>query len=123
MLAELILLALGMALRKQDVKPGETIAHSDQGSQYASHEYREKLNLVGIITSMSRKGNCWYNAHCESFFHSLKTELVYRTTFKIREEAKQAIFLWIETWYNRKRRHSAFEYMSPVEYEKLALAA
>lgn len=123
MRTELILNALGMALEQQDVKPGETIAHSDQGSQYAAEEYREKMNLVGIIASMSRKGNCWDNAHCESFFHSLKTELVYRANFKTREEAKQAIFQWIETWYNRQRRHSALEYMSPVEYEKLALAA
>ena len=123
MRTELILDALGMALRSQDVKPGETIAHSDQGSQYAAQEYQEKLNLVGIVASMSRKGNCWDNAHCESFFHSLKTELVYRTSFKTREEAKQAIFQWIEIWYNRQRRHSALEYMSPVEYEKLALAA
>jgi putative transposase len=123
MRTELILDALGMALRQQDVKPGETIAHSDQGSQYAAEEYRKKMALVGIIASMSRKGQCWDNAHCESFFHSLKTELVYRTNFKTREEARQAIFQWIETWYNRQRRHSALEYMSPVEYEKLALAS
>ena len=120
---ELILDALNMALEQQEVKPGETIAHSDRGSQYASEEYRNKLLFVGIVASMSRRGNCYDNAHCESFFHSLKTELVYRRNFKTREEAKQAIFQWIETWYNRQRRHSSIEYMSPVEYEKLALAA
>lgn len=123
MRAELIMNALDMALGRQDVKDGELIAHSDQGSQYASHEYSRKLNLVGIIASMSRRGNCYDNAHCESFFHSLKTELVYRRKFKTREEAKRAIFDWIETWYNRKRRHSALEYMAPEAYENLALAS
>lgn len=123
MQAELIMNALDMALGRQDVKDGEMIAHSDRGSQYASEAYREKLRLCGIIASMSRKGNCWDNAHCESFFHSLKTELVYRTSFKTRKEATQAIFEWIETWYNRQRLHSALEYMSPQDYENLALAS
>lgn len=123
MRAELVLEALSMALRRQDVERGQLIAHSDRGSQYASEKLREKMNLCGIIASMSRKGNCWDNAHCESFFHSLKTELVYRTTFKTREEAKQAIFEWIECWYNSERRHSALGYMAPNEYEKLAKAA
>lgn len=121
MRAELIMNALDMALGRQDVKDGEMIAHSDRGSQYASDDYRKKLRLCGIIASMSRKGNCWDNAHCESFFHSLKTELVYRTNFKTRKEATQAIFEWIETWYNRQRLHSALEYMSPQDYENLAL--
>ena len=123
MRTQLIIDALNMALQQQDVIPGQTIAHSDQGSQYASEEYRKRVDFVGIIASMSRRGNCYDNAHCESFFHSLKTELVYRTTFKTREEAKQAIYQWIETWYNRQRRHSSIDYMSPVEFEKLALAA
>ena len=123
MRAELVLEALSMALGRQDVANGQVIAHSDQGSQFASEKLRDKMNLVGIIASMSRKGNCWDNAHCESFFHSLKTELVYRTEFKTREEAKQAIFEWIECWYNSERRHSALEYMAPNEYEKLAKAA
>jgi putative transposase len=123
MRAELVLEALSMALGRQEVASGQTIAHSDQGSQFASEKLRKKMDLVGIIASMSRKGNCWDNAHCESFFHSLKTELVYRTEFKTREEAKQAIFEWIECWYNSERRHSALEYMAPNEYEKLAKAA
>ena len=118
----LILNALEMALGRQDVSEGELIAHSDQGSQYASEAYTKKLILSGIITSMSRKGNCYDNAHAESFFHSLKTELVYRNKFKTRQEAKLIIFEWIETWYNRQRLHSSLNYMSPVEYEKLALA-
>jgi transposase InsO family protein len=123
MRAELVLDALSMALGRQDIERNQLIAHSDQGSQYASEKLREKMDLVGIIASMSRKGNCWDNAHCESFFHTLKTELVYRTEFKTREEAKQAIFEWIECWYNAERRHSALEYLSPNEYEKLAKAA
>ena len=122
MRVELIMNALDMALGRQEVKEGELIAHTDRGSQYASEQYRKKIQLVGIIASMSRKGNCWDNAPCESFFHSLKTELVYRTNFKTREEAKQAIFEWIETWYNRQRLHSSLGYMSPIDYENLALA-
>lgn len=117
---ELILKALEMALGRQDVHDGELIAHSDRGSQYASDAFASRLRLAGIIASMSRKGNCYDNAHVESFFHSLKTELVYRRNFKTREEAKRAIFDWIETWYNRERKHSALGYMSPTEYEKLA---
>lgn len=123
MRAELVLEALAVALGRQDIKRDELIAHTDQGSQYAGAKYREKLNLVGIIASMSRKGNCYDNAHVESFFHSLKTELVYRRNFKTREEAKQAIFEWIEAWYNRKRLHSSLEYMTPEQYENLSLAA
>lgn len=116
----LILEALEMALGRQNVSDGELIAHSDRGSQYASDAFSRRLRLAGVIASMSRKGNCYDNAHVESFFHSLKTELVYRREFKTREEAKRAIFDWIETWYNRERRHSALGYMTPIEYEKLA---
>jgi len=119
----LIMDALEMALGRQNYREGELVSHSDRGSQYASDDYRKKLMLSGIIASMSRKGNCYDNAHCESFFHSLKTELVYRTKFKPRQEAKQAIFEWIEVWYNRQRLHSSLNYMSPEEYEKMALAA
>jgi putative transposase len=122
MRTQLILNALEMAMGRQDIVDGELIAHSDRGSQYASGEFSLRLRLAGIIASMSRTGNCYDNAHCESFFHSLKTELVYRTNFKTRKEAMQAIFEWIETWYNRQRRHSGIDYMSPEEYEKLALA-
>ena len=123
MRAELVLDALSMALGRQEVERDRLIAHSDRGSQYASEKLREKMNLCGVIASMSRKGNCWDNAHCESFFRSLKTELVYRINFKTREEAKQAIFEWIECWYNSERRHSALGYMAPNEYEKLVKAA
>jgi putative transposase len=123
MRTELILNALEMALGRQEINRDEIIAHSDRGSQYASEEYAKKLKLAGIIASMSRRGNCYDNAHVESFFHSLKTELVYRKKFETRREAKQVIFDWIETWYNRERRHSSLGYMTPVEYEKLAKAS
>lgn len=123
MRTELILTALEMALGRQPVEEGELIAHSDRGSQYASDSFAQRLRLAGIIASMSRKGNCYDNAHVESFFHSLKTELVYRRHFKTREEAKRAIFDWIEVWYNKQRRHSSLDYMTPDEYEKLALAS
>jgi putative transposase len=120
MRVELIMQALEMALGRQGVNDGELIAHSDRGSQYASDDFSARLRVAGVIASMSRKGNCYDNAHVESFFHSLKTELVYRRNFKTREEAKRAIFEWIETWYNRERRHSSLNYMTPVEYERLA---
>ena len=123
MRTELILDALEMALGRQDVNEGEIIAHADRGSQYASETYNKRLKLAGIIASMSRKGNCYDNAHVESFFHSLKTELVYRRNFKTREEAKSEIFRWIETWYNRKRKHSSIGYKSPQQFEDLALAS
>jgi transposase InsO family protein len=119
----LILAALTEAMNRQDIVSGQLIAHSDRGSQYAAGDFRNKLTQVGIIASMSRKGNCYDNAHVESFFHSLKTELVYRKNFKTREEAKQAVFKWIETWYKRHRLHSSLNYMAPEVYEKMALAA
>ena len=123
MKTELILNALQMALDQKNTDCENLIAHSDQGSQYASDDYTKKLKLAGVIASMSRKGNCYDNAHVESFFHSLKVELVYRKTFKTREEAKQAIFRWIETWYNKKRRHSGIDYLTPQEAEDLALTS
>lgn len=123
MRVDLVLKALEMALGRQEIDRDQLIAHSDRGSQYAAEEYAKKLRLAGIIASMSRRANCYDNAHVESFFHSLKTELVYRKKFETRREAKEAIFNWIETWYNRERRHSSLGYMSPAEYERLAKAS
>lgn len=123
MRTELVIDALFMALHRQRPAADKLITHTDRGSQYAAHEYREHLDRVGIVASMSRKGNCWNNAHYESFFHSLKTELVYRRTFQSREEAKRVIFEWIENWYNRERLHSSIGYMAPERYETLAKAA
>jgi len=94
------------------------IHHSDQGSQYASNAYQELLKKHGFVCSMSRKGNCYDNASKESFFSTLKNEPAYLTRFKTRDEARQAIFEYIEVFYNRTRLHSSLGYMSPVEYEK-----
>jgi transposase InsO family protein len=124
MRVELILNALEMALGRQQLVSGESlVGHSDRGSQYAAEEYRHRLASKGITASMSRKGNCYDNAYAESFFHSLKVELVHRRTFKTREEAMAAIFEYIEVWYNRERLHSSLGYKTPVEYELAHIAA
>jgi len=113
---ELALSALRMALWKR--KPGRGLLHhSDRGSQYTSKSYQQLLNDHGIVCSMSRKGNCWDNAVAESFFHTIKTELVYHENYKTRNQAKLDIFEWIEVFYNRQRRHSALGYLSPAKYE------
>ena len=115
----LVLEALDAALRmRRPQGAGELICHSDRGSQYASGDYQTVLRENGITCSMSRKGNCYDNAPVESFFASLKRELIYRRRFATREEARTAVFAWIEGWYNRKRRHSALGYLSPEEFEK-----
>jgi putative transposase len=93
--------------------------HSDRGAQYASEEYRNKLNEYNMSASMSRKGNCYDNACIESFHSLLKKELIYCTKFKTKQEAHQAIFRYIEFFYNRKRIHSALDYLSPVQYAAL----
>ena len=92
--------------------------NSDRGSQYASADYQQALReLVRQVCSMSRKGNCWDNAVAESFFATLKTELVYRRRFATRAEARQAIIDFIETFYNPHRRHSTLGYLSPMAFE------
>lgn len=95
------------------------ILHSDRGSQYASIKLRNMLKENNITQSMSSKGNCYDNAPTESFFATLKRELIYRKTFRTREEAKQQIFEYIEVFYNRYRRHSTLNYLSPVQFENL----
>jgi transposase InsO family protein len=115
---ELVLSALDMALLG---RPAPALHHSDRGSQYASEDYRRLLEQRGITCSMSRKGNCWDNAVVESFFSTLKQELVYLSTFKTRQQAQLALFEYIEVFYNRKRRHSSLGYLSPVEYERSVL--
>ena len=101
----------------------ELIAHTDRGPQYSAVFYTEKLDALGITQSMSRSGNCYDNAYVESFFHTLKVELVHRTRFKTRGEARRAIKDYIDDWYNPKRLHSALGYKSPMDYERSALAA
>lgn len=108
--------ALHMAIQTRRPSPG-LLHHSDRGGQYASAEYQQSLDLLGITCSMSRVGNCYDNAVMERFWGTLKTEYVYRQEFTTREEAKTAIFLWIEGWYNRRRRHSALGYKSPEAFE------
>lgn len=122
MRVELLLNALDMALGRQNLIPGELIAHSDRGSQYASEKYLEKIHELEITASMSRRGNCYDNAFAESFFATIKKELVYRSEFKTKDEAKKAIFEFIEVWYNRKRIHSSIGFMTPVQFEE-SLAA
>ena len=108
--------ALDMALGNRS--PGkDLIHHSDRGSQYASESYRSALRQQGITASMSRRGNCYDNAVIESFWHSLKVELVHRRSFATRSEAEQDIFEYIEVFYNRVRLHSSIGYVSPAAFE------
>lgn len=95
------------------------IFHSDRGSQYASLDYRAALQAVGITSSMSRRANCWDNSVAESFFGTLKTELVHLEVFVERVVARTTIAEWIEVFYNRQRLHSTIGYISPVQFEKL----
>ncbi len=115
----LVLAALDMALKGRRPPEG-LLHHSDRGSQYASEDYQRALAARGIRCSMSRKGNCWDNAVVESFFSTLKTELVHRVDFLTRAAAKSALFEFIEVFYNRKRRHSSLGYVSPAEFEQAA---
>jgi putative transposase len=94
------------------------VAHSDRGSQYASEHYRRRLSEERITCSMSRRGNCWDNAPMESFFASLKKELVHDEDYATRDEARASIFEYIEAFYNRVRRHSTLGYVAPAEYER-----
>jgi putative transposase len=113
---ELCLDALEMAVCQR--KPSEGLVHhSDRGVQYACGEYRSELESLGMVRSMSRRGNCYDNAVVESFFKTLKAELVYHRKFATRAEAMSSIFEYIEVFYNRRRRHSSLGYMSPEEYE------
>jgi putative transposase len=116
MTKELTLKAINQAITRERQDKG-LIFHSDRGSQYAAYDYQDKLRENGIRQSMSAKGDCYDNACMESFFATLKKELVHRRRFKTREEAKIAIINYIETWYNTKRCHSSLDYMSPKEYE------
>lgn len=113
---ELAIQALNQAIGRERPSEG-LIHHSDRGVQYASHAYQNMLRENGFIPSMSRKGNCYDNAPAESFFSTLKNELIHLRRFKTREEAKQAIFDYIEVFYNRQRRHSSLGYLTPLEFK------
>lgn len=114
----LTLSALEMALRHRAVR-ADLLHHSDRGSQYWALAYQHRLTIHGIRCSMSRPGNCWDNAVVESFFATLKTELCFNGhPFSTRQEARTAIFEYVEGFYNRARRHSTLGYLSPVEFEQ-----
>ncbi len=109
-------------------RPGKgLLVHSDQGVQYASSDFRRLLRSNEYVQSMSRKGDCWDNAVAESFFHTLKTQLIYHVKFRNKQEAERSLFHYIEVYYNRRRRHSSVGYLSPADFEekdfKLKLAA
>ena len=110
--------ALTMALAGR--RPGRGVLHhTDRGSQYAAEDYRALLTAHGMECSMSRVGDCWDNAVAESFFATLKRELAADADWHTRDEARTAVFEYIEVWYNRQRRHSSLGYLSPVAYEQL----
>jgi putative transposase len=109
--------ALWMAITNRCPEAG-LLHHSDRGSQYASDEYQALLTAHQMVVSMSRVGNCYDNAPAESFFGTLKCELIHDRHYRTRAEARQDIFEYIEVFYNRKRRHSSLGYLSPVEYEQ-----
>ncbi len=108
-----------MALKTRHPEPG-LLHHSDRGVQYASVEYQSQLRDHDILCSMSRKGDCWDNAVAESFFSTLKAELVHRMDYVSRSQARASVFEYIEAFYNGRRRHSALGYVSPVEHEVAA---
>jgi len=116
---QLVIDALEMAVDRRRPEPG-LLCHSDRGSQYASDDYQAVLARHGMICSMSRKGNCWDNAVMESFCSTFKTELNYHENFHTRDEARRAVFEYIEMFYNRIRRHSTLGYLSPVDFELAA---
>src|SRR5437764_7357357 len=118
MTSRLVVEALALAVQRR-LPEERLLAHSDRGSQYASEHYQLLLARHGITCSMSRRADCWDNAPMESFFASLKKELIHGADFATRAEARAAIFEYIEVFYNTKRRHSSLGYVSPAEYERV----
>jgi transposase InsO family protein len=114
---QLTLDALTMALTHRQPAHG-LLHHSDRGSQYASHDYRRLLAAHGIVCSMSRRGDCWDNAVAESFFSTLKLELVYESAWQTRADARADVFQYVEVFYNGQRLHSSLGYLSPVAFER-----
>lgn len=115
--ADGIAAALRMALDRRRPAAGTLVHHSDRGRQYACATYRTLLDEHQVSASMSRTGDCYDNAPAESFFGTLKTELVHRRRYRTRAEARASVFHWIECWYNRRRRHSSLGYLSPEQFE------
>ena len=115
---ELVAEALKMAVEQRRPRPG-LLHHSDQGIQYASGVYLQLIEQHGVVRSMSRKGNCYDNAVVESFFSSLKNELIHHRDYHSREEARSEIFEYIELFYNRQRIHQSLGYQTPIGYEEM----
>src|ERR1700719_4478238 len=114
---ELVLQALNLALWQR--RPAAVIHHSDQGSQYTAFAFGQRCREAGVRPSMGSVGDCFDNAMCESFFATLECELLDRRRFKTQIEARMAVFEFIEGWYNPHRRHSALDYHSPINYERI----
>jgi putative transposase len=119
---DFVVKALKKALLSRSPPPG-TIVHSDRGSQYCSNDFKELVKKNKCLQSMSSTGNCYDNAVTESFFHTLKTELVYHETYETRDQARKSIFKYIEMFYNRKRIHSTLGGVSPHQFEQMRFAA
>lgn len=115
----LVLASWHMALSRRHPAPGRLVMHSDRGCQYASAEFRQALQQQGALASMSRPANCYDNAAMESFWSTLKLELVYRRQFTTQAEARAEIFSFIELFYNTSRLHSSLKYLSPVDFESI----
>ena len=118
MTSRLVVDALEMAVARRPEGSSDLVAHSDRGSQYASEHYQRRLEEERIVCSMSRRGNCWDNAPMDSFFASLKKELVHDEDYATREQATASIFEYIEAFDNRVRRHSTLGYVAPAEFER-----
>ena len=120
MTADLVNKSLMMALFRRGFPQG-VIIHTDRGSQYCSRSFQDLIKKEGLVSSMSAKGCCYDNAACESFFHSLKVELVYTLRYQTRREANASLFEYIEAYYNHKRKHSTLNYMTPMQFESTML--
>jgi putative transposase len=123
MRAELVVDALQMAIWRRQPPPGQTVAHADHGAQYTSWAFGRRLRTAGLLGSMGTIGDCFDNAVVESFFGTLQLELLDRNHWDNRRQLALAIFEWIETWYNPRRRHSYCGMLSPAHYERAHFTA
>lgn len=121
--SELVVDAVQMAIWRRRPPAGQTIAHSDHGSQYTSWAFGRRLRAAGLLGSMGSIGDAYDNAMCESFFGTLQLELLDQHHWHTRRQLAQAIFEWIETWYNQSRRHTSLHMLSPIAYENLKATA
>ncbi|MBR7829894.1 DDE-type integrase/transposase/recombinase, partial [Actinospica sp. MGRD01-02] len=117
--AELVCDALDMARWRRNPEAGQTVAHSDHGSQYTSWAFGQRLRQAGLLGSMGSIGDCFDNSMVESFFGTLQLELLDRRLWPTRQDLANAIFEYIEAWYNPRRRHSTLDMLSPIQYEQI----